>query len=563
MDPRIKQCINLTERDIDLLFQINEGLPLVADISRADLLLCALLSSKKAIVLQHVKPQSISSPYRNDITGSLFTTEEQTTLFRTLRGGIRGRYQKQLLSSGAPVIQDCYPIYNASDNVIAAMVIETNMIEHERHRRRDRNFRRAVFWLQTMATRGELENPSGLRRFGPYDGIYLVGRERRLAYMNGVATNLFRSIGRLSDMRGKDVSELEEVDGLLVNQAFDAHRCVELRNETEDGRVWIRGAVPLHLPPQARGWTRLRAQIERFTGGDKHHPSSNSRQSVDGAFVLIHNATEAVQSQRELNVKSAIIQEVHHRVKNNLQTIAAIMRIQARRCETEEATQLLSDAVNRILSMSVIHEFLSQDEHQPINIREVCQRIVNQVGQVATQPGQAIETNVSGPNIRLPAEQATATAMVLNELLLNAIEHGLHDQPSGHIEIQLADLGDSVRISVMDDGIGLPEDFEFQSQNSLGLQIVNTLVTDDLKGTWRLLRPESAHTKDSIDEMHPPPLESTNERDPSRDGHESATADSLAQVGLESPDLNGKGTVYRTMAVISFPKRTFTQSQSV
>lgn len=486
MDPRFTDCPHLTERDVDLLFQIVDSLPLVADISRADVLLCTLLTPQKSLVLQHVKPHSISSPYRNDITGRVFTPEEQPNLFRTLRGGGRGRYNKQLLSSGAPVIQDCLPIYNAIGSLIASMVVETNMIEHERHRRRDKNFRRAVSWLQLMATRGEIENPQALRRFGPYDGIYLIGRDRQLTYMNGIATNLFRSIGRLTDMRGQSVTSLEEIDGLIGDQAFDAHRCVEIRHESEDGRVWIRGAVPLHAPKHLWGWSRLKAQLESLKGGDKHHPSSNSGQSTDGALVLIHNATEAVQSQRQLNVKSAIIQEVHHRVKNNLQTIAAIMRIQARRCQTEEASQLLSDAVNRILSMSVIHEFLSQDEHQPINVREVCQRIVNQVSQVVTRPEQAIQIQVVGPNIRLPSEQATAMVMVLNELLLNAIEHGLADQDSGEIEIRLTDLGDGVQIIILDSGSGLPDGFDPQDHQNMGLQIVNTLVSDDLKGFWQI-----------------------------------------------------------------------------
>ncbi|MEM7132896.1 MAG: histidine kinase N-terminal domain-containing protein [Chloroflexota bacterium] len=556
MDPRLQQCINLTDRDIDLLFQIEESLPLVADISRADILLCALLSTQKALVLQHVKPHSISSPYRNDITGRLFTQEDQPTLLHTLRSGSRGRYQKQLLSSGAPVIQDCFPIYNAIGKVIASMVVETNMIEHERHRRRDHNFRRVVYWLQLMATRGEIENPGVLRRFGPYDGIYLVGRERRLTYMNGIANNLFRSVGRLTDMRGQDVTNLEESDGLISDQAFDAHRCVQLRSETEDGRVWIRGAVPLNAPKRSWGWNRLKAGFEQLTGGDKHHPSSNSGQTTDGALILIHNATDAVQSQRQLNVKSAIIQEVHHRVKNNLQTIAAIMRMQARRCATEEATQLLGEAVNRILSMSVIHEFLSQDEHQPINIREVCQRIVNQVSQVVLQPEHAIRIQVTGPNIHLPAEQATATAMVLNELLLNAIEHGLAGQEDGEIEIRLEDMGNSVQMTILDSGIGLPDDFDAQDSQSLGLQIVNTLVTDDLKGSWHIERsaPEAQFKvqSDALQEM------------PEREHAVELTngISSGAGVGAELDSIHTTGcdNKFNTQAVIQFPKRILSAS---
>ncbi|NJN82529.1 MAG: sensor histidine kinase [Caldilineaceae bacterium] len=193
-----------------------------------------------------------------------------------------------------------------------------------------------------------------------------------------------------------------------------------------------------------------------------------------------------MEKQRELNVKSAIIQEVHHRVKNNLQTIAAMLRIQARRSESEETKQALTGAVNRILSMSVIHEFLSQDEHRPINIRDVCQRIADQVTRVAASPDQEIDIRVQGPTIRLPASQATPMAMVVNELLLNALEHGLADVNQGQILIELGDLGDAVQIVVQDDGAGLPPGFDPEQSKSLGLQIVHTLVTDDLKGELRL-----------------------------------------------------------------------------
>jgi two-component sensor histidine kinase len=198
----------------------------------------------------------------------------------------------------------------------------------------------------------------------------------------------------------------------------------------------------------------------------------------------MHNATEAVQKQRELNVKAAIIQEVHHRVKNNLQNIAAILRIQARRVSSDEARQALNDAVNRVLSMAVIHEFLSHDEHRPINVKDVCQRIATQLTQVSGSPDQEIAIQVQGTNIRLPASQATPVALVINELLLNAVEHGLKGRPRGRIGITLDDLGDAVRIVIEDDGNGLPPDFDPAQQSaSLGLHIVHTLVTDDLKGT--------------------------------------------------------------------------------
>jgi two-component sensor histidine kinase len=226
--------------------------------------------------------------------------------------------------------------------------------------------------------------------------------------------------------------------------------------------------------------------MQLWLGVPWYNLAQRKHAEINAVIVMIHNATETVQKQRELNVKAAIIQEVHHRVKNNLQNIAAILRIQARRCESEEAKQHLSDAVNRVLSMSVIHEFLSQDEHRPISLRDICQRIATQVAQVSSNPEQEIAIHVSGPNIRLPASQATPAAMVINELLLNAVEHGLRDRRNGHIAIELHDLGDAVELSVTDDGNGLPTDFGVKPSRSLGLQIVQTLVTDDLKGEVKI-----------------------------------------------------------------------------
>ena len=491
MDPQIKQIPNLTDRDIDLLYQIDASLPITADVSRADLLLCCLLSENRALVVQHTQPDSISSIYRQNATGRTLTIDEQPLLFRTLRSGTRGHRQRPVVESGAPALQDILPVFNSGGTLIAALLIETNMLEHERHRRRNRSFRRAVRWLQEMCVRGDIENADALMRFGPYDGIYLVSDDRHIAYMNGVATNLFRSVGRMTDMRGQHVSMLEAEDADLVERAIVAHRCVDLRHEGEDGRIWERQAIPLRMPPAP--WfvspVALRRRWSNFPWQGVNGSGSLSKfgnREIDAALVMVHNATEQVERERELNVKSAIIQEVHHRVKNNLQTIAAMLRIQARRCETDEAKQNLSDAVNRILSMSVIHEFLSQDEHRPINIREVCQRVTTQVAQVVTRPGQHVDIRVTGPNIRLPAGQATPMAMVINELLLNAMEHGLRDRDRGNIEVQLNDLGNTVEISVLNDGHGLPEGFEPNQDGSLGLQIVHTLVTDDLKGQLRM-----------------------------------------------------------------------------
>ena len=423
MDSRVHQLPGLAPDDLELLRKVEAGLPITADVSRADILLCTPLERDTALVAFHAVPNSISSLYRKDATGRTFGTDEQPLLFQALRSGAGGRRQREVLSHGAPIIQDVFPIHGRQGSVVGAMLVETNMIAHERQRRRNRHFRQAVIWIQEMCVRGELDSGGALSGFSLYDGVYLVDRRRTIIYMSGIAANLFRGAGIATEVHEQPLATLEDYDVKLVEEVFATQQCNECRTESEDGRVWVRLAIPLRSHRQ-RWRSAWRSLPWEWPG------SSGEESDLDAVMVLLHNATEAVQKQRELNVKSAIIQEVHHRVKNNLQNIAAILRIQARRVQSDEARVHLTEAVNRVLSMAVIHEFLSHDEHRPINVKDVCQRIAAQVAQVSGSPDQEISVQVFGSNIRLPASQATPVAMVVNELLLNAVEHGLAGRSS-------------------------------------------------------------------------------------------------------------------------------------
>jgi two-component sensor histidine kinase len=174
-------------------------------------------------------------------------------------------------------------------------------------------------------------------------------------------------------------------------------------------------------------------------------------------------------------------------VKNNLQTIAALLRLQARRTGTEAVSEILQQTISRILSIAVVHEFLSHDESSIIDVKEVCQRIVNEVTQGILDPEKKIRFTLSGSQVYLPAQQATSTALIVNELLQNAVEHGFGARTEGIVSITLEDLGTEMRVEIADDGQGLPPDFSMGEYGSLGLQIVQTLVRDDLKGRFTLV----------------------------------------------------------------------------
>jgi two-component sensor histidine kinase len=203
---------------------------------------------------------------------------------------------------------------------------------------------------------------------------------------------------------------------------------------------------------------------------------------------MVHDETEEREKAIELHVKSTMIKEVHHRVKNNLQTVASILRMQSRRAANPDVQMQLNEAVNRVLAVAVIHEFLSRDDDQAINIRDVCQRIVTQTQRAALMPDRQISLQVQGPPIYLPSQQATACALVANELLLNALEHAFGERERGTVLLRLADEGDHVVLEVVDDGVGLVESVDREPASSLGLTIVRTLVEGDLRGNLTMER---------------------------------------------------------------------------
>jgi two-component system, sensor histidine kinase PdtaS len=219
---------------------------------------------------------------------------------------------------------------------------------------------------------------------------------------------------------------------------------------------------------------------------------------LDSVLVMLRDVTEERQKEQELRIKTALIQEIHHRVKNNLQTIASLLRLQARRTGSSEVGDVLRQTINRILSIAVVHEFLSYDDSNVIDVKEVCLRIVNEVSQGVLDPEKTIRFVVEGPDLPLPAQQATSCALIVNELLQNAVKHAFAGRSEGRVVVQLRDLGDTLRIDIVDDGRGVGPGFDHRHQSSLGLQIVRTLVREDLRGEFEVTRNEEAGVRATI-----------------------------------------------------------------
>jgi two-component sensor histidine kinase len=451
--------------ELQLLQRVECGMPLTADISRADVMLLVQEDDVARVIAQS-QPRSIASLYRGLWIDRQLSLQEYPLLAAGLRDGRRtSEHRLNLLEQGTPIVEQVLPVFSQAERPIAVLQIETNLIAWERNRRRHQAFRAAVGWLQEMTVRGDLACAQQLSRFGEWDGVLFVDPEYRIRYLSGIANNLYRRLNYLNDLQGEHIGDLNTKDELLVRQAFEDNNCHE-HEVMEGSRYWNRKVVP----------------ILSYETGRWPFAAKTPKSMLRGALIMVHDETEEREKAVELHVKTTMIKEVHHRVKNNLQTVASILRMQSRRAENPEVQLHLNEAVNRVLAVAVIHEFLSRDDDQAINIRDVCQRIVTQTQRAAVMPDKQITLRVQGPAIYLPSQQATACALVANELVLNSLEHAFDGRERGTVLMQLADEGDQVVLEVIDDGVGLLEGADREPSDSLGLTIVRILVEGDLKG---------------------------------------------------------------------------------
>ena len=480
----VYQCWNVTEESAAFLRTIEQQMGSVADLSRADILLCGRKAEDEAIVLAHARPHSLAHVYLRGRTGVVVNVDRRPEVVRTLKYGAPQGEKRSTIAEGAPVVRQTWPIYyphpfaaalNQADKpeVVAALVIVTNLIEFERHRLRSGVFRKALKKLQAMLLYGQIHGAETLSPFGEQDGVIFTNNEGIIEYASGIAANLYRRLGYRETLVGRPLAALETADEEIRREAIAQNRCVERETE-ESSRVWIHKVVPL-VTYSPLHWLRLQ--------GFSLVPVRERRY---GVLLALSDITELRRQSEEIRVKNAMIQEVHHRVKNNLQTIAGLLRMQARRVKSDEARQALDEALNRVLSVAVIHEFLSSASSNIINIKEVSQRIITQFQQGIVGPEQEIRLDLVGEPIFLPARQATACSLIINELLQNAIEHGFAHQRAGFVRLNLEDSGDEIIINVVDNGGGLPVDFKWDQTDSLGLQIVRILVESDLKGQIQL-----------------------------------------------------------------------------
>jgi signal transduction protein with GAF and PtsI domain len=214
-------------------------------------------------------------------------------------------------------------------------------------------------------------------------------------------------------------------------------------------------------------------------------PRVFSQEEINLLQTLSNHAAIAIENAK-LMVRSAIIQEMHHRVKNSLQTVASLLRLQLHHHGLESVEEVLHESINRIISIAAVHDLLSKEELDQVNVRHVAETIMTLTTQSLLQPHHQIQTAIEGSDVLLASNKATSVALILNELIQNAIEHGFQTRTVGSLIVRLSQTDSQVRLEVVNDGTPLPRDFDPKHSPSLGLQIVDALAREDLGGRFTL-----------------------------------------------------------------------------
>ncbi|PIF02811.1 MAG: hypothetical protein CR979_00660 [Propionibacterium sp.] len=310
--------------------------------------------------------------------------------------------------------------------------------------------------LTTMLWRGQYpvtpsSDPTQSPRVG--DGIIRLDSDSLVVYASPNAQSAYRRmghVGELEDAEFKTLTQrlspgLKEV-GQNIGTDLSGRIASEIDIESDKASMRLR-IVPL-------------GQISKSAS----------------TLVLCRDTTELRNLDRQLVTKDATIREIHHRVKNNLQTVAALLRMQSRRIHSTEGKNALRDAMRRVASIAVVHEILSQAFDEEVAFDDVCDRILRMVGDVAAAAGK-VTAKRRGSFGLISANSATSLSLVITELCQNAIEHGLANR-SGTVEVIPSRDGGYLQVDVLDDGVGLPADFSVETASSLGLSIVRTLASD-------------------------------------------------------------------------------------
>jgi two-component sensor histidine kinase len=467
---------DLSGDDVDWLHLLLADWQLVADLSFADLVLWLPVHGSRDdaaagfVAAAHVRPSTGPTAHHDDLVGTEAPRGRRPQLDRAFAERRICRERDPDWPGDVPVREETIPVVREG-RVLAVVSRHTNLAAARTPSRLELTYLRTADDLAMMIAEGRfpvagVDRQAALEpRVG--DGLIRLDDKGVVTFASPNAVSAYRRLGLAADLVG---THLGDITATLARHAAPVDEALSMV---------VSGWAAREAEVEAAG-TTVRLRVIPLTPGG--HRSA--------ALVLCRDVTELRRRERELLGKDAAIREIHHRVKNNLQTVAALLRLQARRLPDgdDRARAALEEAEHRIGSIAVVHETLSQERSDIVDFDEVADRVTGLTGEVGRGAGR-VRVARDGSFGLLSPEVATPLALVLVELVQNAVEHGLRGRDGTvHIDVRREHrpTEEHLLVAVSDDGAGLPPGFDPATDAGLGLQIVRTLVEGELGGSLRV-----------------------------------------------------------------------------
>jgi two-component system, sensor histidine kinase PdtaS len=465
MSEIISEHTDLSEADHHWLKLLVSEWQLLADLSFSDLVLWVRDHDPSVFwAAAQIRPFTGVTSLFDDVVGDLIAYSPEHLVSEAFLSGEMVQTSERKLQAGLLVDTHAIPV-KLGDRVIAVVEQRTSQLGVRAPSSLERAYLEAGSELAKMIAIGDFPIPSDATHlaFSPRvgDGFIRLDLRGDVMYASPNALSAYRRLGLRGDLIGEHLATLTA--GLLPTRP----------DPVDDSVLSALSGRNARRTELVSGEAHLMVRVL---------PLADGRERV-GTLVLCRDVSDLRSKERELVTKDATIREIHHRVKNNLQTVAALLRMQARRMESPEAKVALTDAMSRVASIAIVHETLSQAFDEIVEFDRVADELLRMVGDVAASWG-GVSAVREGSFGLLSADVATSLAMIISELCQNAVEHGLAHQ-SGEVRVAPNRFDGRLRMEISDDGQGLPEGFDWRNSRSLGLSIVNTLVAE-MEGSFRL-----------------------------------------------------------------------------
>lgn len=445
-----RQHTDLCDADIKKIIRVAENLDTIANLMEADIFIdCYTSDSDVAVVVAQARPLNVKSLYKNSVVGQFAARNKEPAVLRTMEIGLPTSDMWAVTQENKNVRQSVSPIKNACGKVIATLIAEKDVTD-DVQARKDLSLLARTNEHLMEALVSPRDNGQGISYFVT-DGIVIFDHLGLCTYVNPVADKLYKKLGYMDELVGIGFGNIT-LEDISFREVLE-----KKQSSLHDVKA---GQLVLHI---------------------KYAVMKNKKSKLTGLVMLISDVTDVRAKEKELVLKSVAISEIHHRVKNNLQNIASLLRLQARRMKTDSGKTALKESINRVLSIAATHEILSEEGGDEVDIKTMLKKIQTGVADQSRSSNKDIVISIEGDTFVIDSDKATSIALVVNELVQNCFKYAFPHRKSGKIKICIKKGPICSSIFITDDGVGY--NVEHIREGSLGFTIVTRIVADKLNGT--------------------------------------------------------------------------------